>query len=125
MFRFVLLTAVFIVVFAGCGSARVTGEREAFRLSHVPDSHKSGYLRANSLINSGDYYLNEGLAAPEKKNKVKCLTTAAGKYGKALDILKEILAEVTDDTDREFITHVIEDTQSSLEEAVHSIPILD
>ena len=127
MLRLVIAATALSIVVAGCGSTWTEAEakREAFRLSHVPQGHKSSYLKANSLIRNADAYLREGLAATEKKNKVKYLTSAASKYSKAIDILKRILAETKEPDDRDFISHVIEDTSANREEAVNSMPILD
>ena len=52
MFKSFLAVAILTVFLAGCGTTRseVELQREAFRLSHVPQTHKSTFLRANSLI---------------------------------------------------------------------------
>ena len=127
MYRIVIVAIVVAVFLAGCTATQTGAEkrREAFRLSHVPQTHRSSYLKANALINNGDYYLRVGMTAPEQKNKIKYLDTAARKYGKAIVLLNEILAHTKDPTDRNFLSHVIEDTQTNLHEAVDLQPILD
>jgi hypothetical protein len=71
MHRIAVVVAVIAVVLAGCAAAQTEAEkkREAFRLSHVPQTHRSRYLKANALIKDGDHYLREGMAALEQKNK--------------------------------------------------------
>jgi hypothetical protein len=127
MHRIAVVVAVIAVVLAGCAAAQTEAEkkREAFRLSHVPQTHRSRYLKANALIKDGDHYLREGMTALEQKNKIKYLSTAASKYSKAVNLLNKILAKTEDPTDRKFISHVIEDTQTNLREAVDLQPILD
>jgi hypothetical protein len=116
-----------IVILTGCSSPRTEAEkqREAFRLSHVPHSHRSTFLSANSLVSDGDHYYFEAMAMPELKHRSSLLHKAAAKYRKAILMMRDILPEVEDPTDKKYINDAISHTEASLEETVRALPIFE
>ena len=127
MFKFLVAVTVLTVFLAGCSTPRsqIELQREAFRLSHVPQTHRSAFMSANSLIADGDHFYIEARAMPELKHRTSLLRKAAAKYRKAIMVLRNILPSVADPTDKKYISNTIKDTEASLEETVRALPIFE
>ena len=125
MLRVTLILGLVAIVVAGCASTRTEAQkrREAFRLAHIPKSESSRFLKANTLINNGDYYYFLAVDTRELKDKKVHLKSACANYRKAITRLEEIAAGLEDKTDRGYVLSVINHTKASLEEAVRLLPI--
>ncbi len=123
--RTILILGMVAIIIAGCASTQTEAQkrREAFRLAHIPKSESSRFLKANTLINNGDYYYFIAKDTPELKDRKKNLKYACDNYRKALTRLEEIAAVLEDKTDRGYVISVINHTKASLEEAVRLLPI--
>lgn len=123
--RVILILGMVAIIIAGCASTQTEAQkrREAFRLSHIPKSESSRFLKANTLINNGDYYYFLAVDTPELKDRKVYLKSACSNYRKAISRLEEIAAVLEDKTDRDYVRSVIEHTKASLEEAVRLLPI--
>ena len=86
MLRTALILGMVVVVVAGCASSQTEAQkrREAFRLAHIPKSESSRFLKANTLINNGDYYYFIAKDTPELKERKKNLKYACDNYRKAI-----------------------------------------
>ena len=127
MFKLLVAVTVLTVFLAGCSTPRsqVELQREAFRLSHVPHTHRSAFMSANSLIADGDHFYIEARAMPELKHRTSLLRKAAAKYRKAIMKLRDMLPSVADPTDKKYISDTINHTEASLEETVRALPIFE
>jgi hypothetical protein len=125
MARAAAILGVVLIVITGCASTKTEAQkrREEFRLSHIPGSESSRFLKANVLINNGDYYYFLAVETPELKDRKGYLKSACDNYRKAISRMEEIAAILEDPTDREYVRSVIKHTKASLEEAVRLLPI--
>jgi hypothetical protein len=122
-----LISALFAMFAFGCASSKTEAQkrREAYRLAHVPKTQKSKFMSANNLINDGDTYYFEAQSTGEKKEKTRLLKKAGACYRKAITKMRDIVPQIEDPADRNFVKDVIRHTEASLEEAVRSLPMFE
>lgn len=118
---------VIAILIIGCATPKTEAEkrREAFRLSRVPQTHQSAFLKANDCISAGDNLYFEARETRELKARSYLLHSAASNYRKAIVMLRKIHEEIEDTTDKGYIVSVLKHTESSLQETVRMLPIFE